>query len=213
MIRLSLAAAASALVLAACATQAPPSDGPAPAVVVPSQYELGLSTATELQTAGNVPAAIQRLMQLAGDPELTSEQKADVLYELGVLSMSPTGYDLPGAVGYFDEVIANHPNTDAARRAKAKLPEARAQLEAMNAVLASADATHTERFNALMKLGRHLDAIDLMTQYDIQPDNEVKLAMYQIGYLCDETGLTGQTYTVADRDGTSRRLRFCDYGK
>lgn len=212
MIRLSLAAVASALVLAACATQAPATDEPAP-VVVPSQYELGMNTATELQTAGNVPTAIQRLMQLAGDPELTSEQKADVLYELGVLSMSPTGYDLPGAVGYFDEVIANHPNTDAARRAKAKLPEARAQVEALNGVLASSTATNTERFNALMKLGRHLDAIDLMTQYNLEPDNEVKLAMYQIGYLCDESGLTGQTYTVADRDGTTRKLRFCDFGK
>lgn len=212
MIRLSLAAVASALVLAACATQAPATDEPAP-VVVPSQYELGMNTATELQTAGNVPTAIQRLMQLAGDPELTSEQKSDVLYELGVLSMSPTGYDLPGAVGYFDEVIANHPNTDAARRAKAKLPEARAQVEALNGVLASSTATNTERFNALMKLGRHLDAIDLMTQYNLEPDNEVKLAMYQIGYLCDESGLTGQTYTVADRDGTTRKLRFCDFGK
>lgn len=213
MTRFSLAAMASALVLAACATQAPPSDEPAAVVVVPSQYELGMSTAAELQAAGNVPTAIQRLMQLAGDTGITPAQKADVLYELGVLSMSPTGYDLPGAVGYFDEVIANHPNTDAARRARTKLPEARAQVDALNAVLASVDATHTERFNALMKLGRHLDAIDLMAQYDIQPDNEVKLAMYQIGYLCDESGLTGQTYTVADRDGTTRRLRFCDYGK
>lgn len=212
MIRFSLAAVASALVLAACATQAPGTDEPAP-VVVPSQYELGMSTADELQAAGNVPTAIQRLMQLAGDPELTPEQKADVLYELGALSMSPTGYDLPGAVGYFDEVIANHPDTDAARRAKAKLPEARAQVEALNALLASSDTTNTERFNALMQLGRHQDAIDLMTQYDLQPDNEVKLAMYQIGYLCDESGLTGQSYTVQDRDGTSRQLRFCDYGK
>lgn len=211
MIRLSLAAVASALVLAACATQAPATD--TTPVVVPSQYELGMKTAVELQDAGNVPTAIQRLMQLAGDTEISPEQKADVLYELGVLSMSPTGYDLPGAVGYFDEVIANHPGTDAARRAAPKLAEARAQVEALNAVLASADTTHTERFNALMKLGRHQDAIDLMSQYNIEPDNEVKLAMYQIGYLCDESGLTGQSYAVTDRDGTSRKLRFCDYGK
>ena len=213
MIRLSLAAMASALVLSACATQTTPTDTPTAPVVVPSQYELGMSTAAELQSAGNVPTAIQRLMQLAGDPEITPAQKADVLYELGVLSMSPTGYDLPGAVGYFDEVIANHPGTEAARKAQAKLPEARAQVEALNAVLASPGASNTERFNALMQLGRHPDAIDLMTQYSIEPDNEVKLAMYQIGYLCDETGLTGQTYSVTDRDGTVRKLRFCDYGK
>lgn len=213
MIRFSLAAMASALVLGACATQTDPVESPAASVVVPSQYELGMNTAEELKDAGNVPTAIQRLMQLAGDTEITPNQKAHVLYELGVLSMSPTGYDLPGAVGYFDEVIANHPGTEWARRAEAKLPEARAQVEAMNAVLASPSSTRTEQFYALMNLGRHLDAIDLMTQYSIEPDNDVKLAMYQIGYLCDESGLTGQSYTVTDRDGTTRKLRFCDFGK
>ena len=69
MIRLSLAAVASALVLAACATQAPPSDEAATVVVVPSQYELGMSTAAELQAAGNVPAAIQRLISWLAIPE------------------------------------------------------------------------------------------------------------------------------------------------
>ncbi|ABI77885.1 putative lipoprotein [Hyphomonas neptunium ATCC 15444] len=213
MIRLSLAAMASALVLAACASQPDPLARPDAPVVVPSQYELGMSTAEELQDAGNVPTAIQRLMQLAGDPELAPEEKAHVLYEMGVLSMSPTGYNLPGAVGYFDEVIATYPGTEWARRAEAKLPEARAQVGALNIVLESPDSTNTERFYALMNLGRHEDAIDLMTQYSIEPDNDVKLAMYQIGYLCDETGLTGQSYTVEDRDGTTRRLRFCDFGK
>lgn len=213
MIRLSLAAMASAIVLAACATQGEPVDTPEAAVVVPSQFELGMSTAQELQEAGNVPTAIQRLMQLVGDPELTPAQKSNVLYELGVLSMSPTGYDLPSAVSYFDEVIATYPGTEWARRAEGKLPEARAQVEALNGVLASPTSTHTEQFYALMKLGRHLDAMDMMTQYSIEPDNEVKLAMYQIGYLCDETGLTGQSYAVTDRDGTERKLRFCDFGK
>ena len=213
MMRLSLAGMASAIVLAACATQTEPADTPAAAVVVPSQFDLGLSTAAELQEAGNVPTAIQRLMQLAGDPELTPDQKANVLYQLGVLSMSPTGYDVPGAVGYFDEVIATYPGTEWARQAQGKLSEARAAMEALISVVASPTSTHTEQFYALMKLGRHQDAIDLMTQYSIEPDNEVKLAMYQIGYLCDETGLTGQSYTVSDRDGTARKLRFCDFGK
>lgn len=213
MIRFSLAAMASALVLSACATQTDPVENPAAPVVVPSQYELGMNTAEELKDAGNVPTAIQRLMQLAGDTEITPNQKANVLYELGVLSMSPTGYDLPGAVGYFDEVIATYPGTEWARRAEAKLPEARAQVEALNTVLTSPDSTRTEQFYALMNLGRHLDAIDLMTQHSIEPDNDVKLAMYQIGYLCDESGLTGQSYTVTDRDGTTRKLRFCDFGK
>lgn len=214
MIRLTLAAAVSALVLSACATSTEPATDAATApAVVPSQYELGMSTAAELQEAGNVPTAIQRLMQLAGDPDLSADEKASVLYEMGVLSMSAGGYDVPAAVGYFDEIIANYPGTEWARRAESKLPEARAQMETLNAVIGSPTATHTEQFNALMKLGRHLDAIDLMTQYSIQPTNEVTLAMYQIGYLCDEAGLTGQSYTVTDRDGTVRRLRFCDMGK
>lgn len=212
MIRLSLAAAVSALVLAACATSTDPAEAPA-AVVVPSQYELGMSTAAELQAAGNVPTAIQRLMQLAGDPELPADQKAGVIYEMGALSAGPGGYDVAAAVGYFDEIVANYPGTEWARRAEAKLPETRAQMEALNAIIASPSSSNTEKFNAMMKVGRHLDAIDLMTQYSIEPDNEVKLAMYQIGYLCDEAGLTGQTYNVTDRDGTSRNLRFCDYGK
>lgn len=213
MIRLSLAAAASAIVLAACATSTEPAAKPDAAVVVPSQFELGMSTADELKAAGNVPTAVQRLMQLAGDPDLSPEQKANVLYEMGVLSMGQGGYDVAGAVGYFDEVIADYPGTDWAQKASSKLPEARAQMEALNAIIASPNSTRTEQFNALMKLGRHLDAIDLMTQYTIEPDNEVTLAMFQIGYLCDETGLAGQSYRVTDRDGTVRNLRFCDMGK
>lgn len=213
MMRLSLAALASAIVLAACATQTEPAQQPETPVEVPSQFELGMSTADELKDAGNVPTAIQRLMQLAGDPDLTADEKASVLYELGVLSMSPTGYDLPGAVGYFDEVVATYPGTEWAERAEAKLPEARAQVEALNAILASPDSTHTEQMYTLMKLGRHLDAIDLMNQYSIVPNNEVMLAMYQIGYLCEGSDLTGQSYPVSDRDGTTHTLRFCDFGK
>lgn len=214
MIRLSLSAAVSALILAACATEPAPGPQPEPGVVVvPSGYELGVATAGELRAAGNVPAAIQRLMQLAGDPDLTPDQKASVLFELGKLSKGPGGYDLAGSMSYFDEVIATYPGTEWARRAATELPPTRAELDAQNAIAASPDSTPTEKFYALMKLGRHLDAIDLMTAYSIEPDNEVKLAMYQTGYLCDESDLTGQSYTVTDRDGAVRTLRFCDYGK
>lgn len=214
MIRLSLAAAASALILAACASE----PGPAPrpehgAVVVPTGYELGMASAGELRAAGNVPAAIQRLMQLAGDPGLTPDQKASVLFELGTLSKGPGGYDLAGSLSYFDEIVATYPGTEWANRAAAELAATRAELDVQNAIAASPTSTPAEKFYALMKLGRHFDAIDLMTSYSIEPDNDVKLAMYQIGYLCDESGLTGQSYTVTDRDGTVRTLRFCDYGK
>lgn len=213
MIRFSLAAAASALILAACATQTGPDPASPEVVVVPSQYELAMQTADELESAGNVPTAIQRLMQLVGDPELTPDEKANVLLELGKLSMGPGGYDLPGAVSYFDEIVLTYPGTRYAGEAQGLRDTANTEIETLNAIVASDSATHTEKFNALMKLGRHLDAIDMMTAYSIDPDNEAKLAMYQIGYLCDEAGLTGQTYTVTDRDGMNRNLRFCDFGK
>jgi len=54
MIRLSFAAIASALVLAACATQTDPVETPTATVVVPSQYDLGMSTA---ECAHGYPAA------------------------------------------------------------------------------------------------------------------------------------------------------------
>lgn len=212
MIRLSLAAAAAALVLAACASDPGPRAEPG-VVTLPSGYELAMATAGELRAAGNVPAAIQRLMQLAGDPDLTPDQKASVLYELATLSKGPGGYDLAGALDYFDEIVATYPGTEWARRAEAELPSTRSALDAQNAIATSLASTPTEKFYALMQLGRHLDAIDLMNAYSIEPDNEVKLAMFQIGYLCDESGLTGRSYTVTDRDGVVRTLRFCDYGK
>jgi hypothetical protein len=52
-----------------------------------------------------------------------------------------------------------------------------------------------------------------MTQFAIAPDNETLLAMYQFGYLSDARDLTGKAYTVTDRDGTVRTLRFADFGK
>jgi hypothetical protein len=52
-----------------------------------------------------------------------------------------------------------------------------------------------------------------MVANDIVPGNEELLAMFQIGYLCDDSNLTGRAYSVTDRDGTSRNLRFCDFGK
>ena len=52
-----------------------------------------------------------------------------------------------------------------------------------------------------------------MTAYDLVPDHEVLLAMYQIGYLCEDSNLTGRAYDVTDRDGTPRKVRFCDLGK
>ena len=75
------------------------------------------------------------------------------------------------------------------------------------------DSTRSQEFDALFNLGRHQEAIDMMVANDILPGNEELLAMYQIGYLCDDSNLTGRAYSVTDRDGTVRNLRFCDFGK
>ena len=216
MLRPLLFAVASALVLGACASST--SSGPAKpeateTSVVVSPFNLGLQTADELVAAGNTPTAIQRLMQLVGDTSLSPQQRSEVLHKLGQLSISPTGYDAEGAVDYFSEVLRDFATTAAAKQSAAALPAAEAAVAVHLATLESVDSTRTDEFLALFNLGRHQDAIDLMVANDILPGNEELLAMYQIGYLCDDSNLTGRAYSVSDRDGTVRSLRFCDFGK
>jgi hypothetical protein len=216
MLRPLLFAVASALVLGACASST--SSGPAKpeateTSVVVSPFNLGLQTADQLVAAGNTPTAIQRLMQLVGDTSLSPQQRSEVLRKLGQLSISPTGYDAEGAVDYFNEVLRDFATTAAAKQSAAALPAAEATVAVHLATLESVDSTRTDEFLALFNLGRHQDAIDVMVANDILPGNEELLAMYQIGYLCDDSNLTGRAYSVSDRDGTVRSLRFCDFGK
>lgn len=216
MKRLSLAAACSVLILAGCVSQetAQPS---AAAVTAPAgMFGLAMGTAGSLETAGNVPASIQRLMQLLGEPGLTPEERAAALERIAELSMGPGGYDLDGALGYYRELSAHleaYPQAGDRMKAAAGEAEAKRRIAILEGILSSVDATNSEKFDALMNLGRHPEAIDLMVSFGIEPDNETLLAMYQTGYLCDEPGLTGQSYSVTDRDGSQRSLRFCDLGK
>ncbi len=214
MFRPLLFAVASAFVLSACAS-APASSGSSEGAETqaPSPYALGIKTADELVAAGNTPTAIQRLMQLVGDTSITPLERGDTLFKLGKLSASPTGYDAEGAVEYFNEVLAGYPDTPAAKQAAAALPDAEAAVAAHLATLQSVNSTNSQKFLALFKLGRHQEAIDVMVANDIVPSNEELLAMFQIGYLCDDSNLTGRAYSVTDRDGTVRNLRFCDFGK
>jgi hypothetical protein len=216
MLRPILFAVASALVLGACAS-APDATGTAPSAssetAADSPFKLALSTAEELVAAGNTPTAIQRLMQLVGDTSLTPQERGDTLFRLGQLSASPTGYDAEGAVDYFKEVTAGYAGSSAATKSASALPGAEASVAKMIATLNSVDSSRSDKFTALFGLGRHQDAIDLMVANDITPGNEPLLAMYQIGYLCDDPNLTGRAYSVTDRDGTKRNLRFCDFGK
>jgi uncharacterized protein (DUF2267 family) len=217
MLRPLLFAMASALVLGACASSTTSSGttkpDPAESSVVVSPFNLGLQTAEELVAAGNTPTAIQRLMQLVGDTSLSPQQRSEVLHKLGQLSISPTGYDAEGAVDYFNEVLRDFATTAAAKQSAAALPAAEAAVAVHLATLESVDSTRSDGFLALFNLGRHQDAIDVMVANDILPGNEELLAMYQIGYLCDDSNLTGRAYSVSDRDGTVRSLRFCDFGK
>ena len=107
MIRYSLAAAASALALAACST--PPAtngsaSGPAPITEV-SAFDLAMSTSNKLVSAGNTQTAIDRLTQLTGDPSLTREELAATLLRRAELRMSEQGFDLTGAIDDFEEII------------------------------------------------------------------------------------------------------------
>lgn len=217
MIRYSLAAASAALFLAGCATEAPTTAPVEPPPVAQlSPYVLGMDTAASLERAGNVPAAIQRLMQLLGETDLDAAQRAGALDRIARLSMGPGGYDADGALAYFDELLellADNPGTFDPAAATAGRLEALRRIGELEAVLASEEAGNSEKFAAFFALGRHPEAIDLMVSFGIEPDNEVLLAMYQTGYLCDEAGLTGQAYSVTDRDGTARLVRFCDLGK
>jgi len=213
MMRILTAAAVSALMICACASQPDTPPVAPPVAELPSTFELGIETTETLTAAGNVPVAINRLMQLAGHTDLSPGERAEVLYRLAMLSEGPGGYDLTAAASYYDEVFRVFPGTDWARRAAGKLPATRARIETLNAVLASPDSSRMERFEALMALGRHENAIDLLTSHALQPGNEPLLAMYQIGYLCEEPDITGPSYRVTDRDGTVRTLRFCEYGK
>jgi hypothetical protein len=215
MLRPILLAVASALVLGACASSpdTTTSTTSTETVVVETPFNLAMATADELVAAGNTPTAIQRLMQLVGDTSLSPQERGDTLYRLGVLSGSPTGYDAEGSVDYFQEVLTDYATTDAAKPSAAALPAARAKVAELIATLESIDSTRSDEFFALFNLGRHQEAIDVMVANDILPGNEELLAMYQIGYLCEDSNLTGRAYPVSDRDGTARNLRFCDFGK
>ncbi len=216
MLRSLLFAASSAAILAACSSTPEKPEPVAPATAsaaVKSSFDRAMGTVDELVSAGNTPVAIERLMQLAGDVSITDEERARTLVLLGDYSLAPGGYNAEGAVAYYREVLTGHPSSKAAVDAAKKLPGAEARVASYLSTLKSPDLTRTDEFNALFGLGRHQAAVDVMTAYNLTPDNESLLAMYQIGYLCEDPGLTGRAYDVIDRDGTKRKVRFCDLGK
>lgn len=215
MIRSGLILAASALALAACSS-APATSGSASStqtVQPASEFELAMQTVNQLVDAGNTQTAIDRLTQLTGDPSLSDEQLAETLLRRGELRFSDDGYDLMGAISDFEEIIDTLPHTGSYSAAVPMLDVARGKATSLNTLLSQPETTRQEKFDILMQLGQHEDAIDLMIQSDLTPDNDTLVAMYQIGYLCEGDELTGRSYDAIEPDGTKRTLRFCDFGK
>ena len=216
MIRFSLFAAASAFALVACSTapaSVETSDGPSQLTQTESGFTLAMKTVDQLVEAGNTQTAIDRLTQLTGDPTLTQEQLAEALLRRGELRSSDGGYDLMGAIDDFEEIINTAPTTPSYAAAVPMLETARGKAMSLNFLLEQPETTRFEKFNILMQLGQHEEAIDLMINNDLTPDNETLIAMYQIGYLCEGDELTGRLYEATEPDGTPHELRFCDFGK
>ena len=176
MIRLITATASIAL-LAACTTTEPadPSaeeKASTEATIIdyePSQFELAMNTVDELMIAGNSQAAIDRLTQLLGNPDLSPEDKAAALLRRGEIRYGENGYDVWGAISDFDE--ATSPDGYLAEAAQPLLDMARGEATSINFALETQPLSRMERFVHLFRLGQHTDAIDLMQASDLSPDN------------------------------------------
>lgn len=215
MIRSTLLAAISAVALAAC-TSAPAENaatGNAEIADNVSNFDLAMTTVGSLVEDGNTQVAIDRLTQLLGDPSLTDEQLGEALLRRGELRYSEDGYDIMGAISDYEEIINTLPQTEAYPTAGVLLNQALEKASSLEAQLNLPETTRQEKFDILMQLGKHQEAIDLMIANDLTPGNETLIAMYQIGYLCEGDELTGRTYEAVEDDGTEHALRFCDFGK
>ena len=217
MMRSFLAGASVLLLASACAsstTDTPPelrtgADAPSEAE---TRYELAIGTVNSLVEAGNEQIAIDRLTQLLGDPGMSDAQMAETLYKRAELRYGK-GSDLEGAINDLEEILNKHPDSAVAADAKGLLETATAEHAALTDMLDSTSVTPMERFEILFRLGRHQEAADLMLAGALEPENEYILDLYQIGYLCDGDELAGPVFELAEPDGTTRNVQFCELGK
>lgn len=221
MIRSSLFAAASAFVLVACASTPVVDTTQDPVATetveiddaAPSQFDIAMQTAADLVVSGHTQVAIARLEQLAGSQELSEDELASVLLNMGELRMGELGFDTMSAIGNFEEIINELAGTAPSAIAETNLNTARGKATSIGGLLAQPETTQMQRYNLLMELGEHQDAIDVMIMHNLTPDNATLVAMYDIGYLCEGEELTGRSYDMTEPDGTFHSLRFCDFGK
>ncbi len=215
-----LALAASALIFAACETVpvAEPVAEPVAAevVVAPvelSEFERAMQTVDELVAAGNTQTAIDRTTQLLRSSEITDDERASALLTRGELQYSDDGYNVWGAIEDFMKVSDVYPDTQAAAEATAMLGIARAEATSLSALLSQPETSRTQKFQSLLRLGQHDEALDLMLSSNLKPKNEELIAMFQIGYLCVGDDQTGPVYNAVEANGAPLELRFCDFGK
>ncbi len=214
----SLIAVSTLVLITACATStpgAPPveADAPVELAVIPGAFGLAMETVTGLVDAGNEQLAIDRLKQLLGNPELTDAEKAEALMTLGDIRYSEAGSDVFGAIDAWDELIENYPDSEFAIATILLRDTARGEATSLNFEIETGDLSPTETFERMFRLGLHQDAADLMLDRNLSPDNSYLVDMFQIGYLCEDSNLTGPSYDMVEPDGTARTVRFCEFGK
>ncbi|MEO9970684.1 MAG: hypothetical protein ABJG15_12860 [Hyphomonadaceae bacterium] len=215
-----LALGVSCLALVACETT-PVAEPVVEAVAVEevvapvelSDYDRALQTANDLVASGNTQTAIDRLTQLLGTSGITDDQRAEALSMRGDLRYSDDGYDVWGAIADFEMVIDAYPDSPVTPETTAMLGIARGEATSLSSLLRQPETSRTQRFQSLLRLGRHDDALDLMLSSNLQPKNEELIAMFQIGYLCVGDEQTGPIYTAEEANGDPLELRFCDFGK
>jgi len=212
----SLIAVSTLVLITACSTTpyAPPveADAPVELAVIPSAFGLAMDTVDQLVEAGNEQQAIDRIKQLLGNPELTDDEKAEALMKLGTLRYSD-GNDVMGAIEAWDELIDTYPASPFAFEASPLRDTARGEATSLNSAIERGELSPTDEFEAIFRLGDHQAAADLMLDRNLSPDNPYLVDMFQIGYLCDDSNLTGPSYDMVEPDGTARTVRFCEFGK
>jgi len=215
----ALALGVSCLALVACETAPtiePTVEPVVEEIVAPvelSDYDRAFKTVDELVADGNTSTAINRMSQLLRSDTITDNQRAAALLRRGELRYSDDGYDVWGAIADFETVSDAYPDSASAVEARSVLDIARGEATSLNGLLERPETSRTQRFQSLLRLGQHDDALDLMLSSNLQPKNEELIAMFQIGYLCVGDDQTGPVYNAVEANGEPLELRFCDFGK
>ena len=215
----ALALGGSALVLVACETAPvvePVVEPVVQEVVAPvelSEFDRANQTADDLVAEGNTQTAINRMSQLLRSNTITDDQRAAALLRRGELRYSEDGYDVRGAIEDFETIGEAYRTSPSAAEAGRIVEIARSEAISLTGLLEQPQTSRTQRFQSLLRLGQHDDALDLMLSSNLTPKNEELIAMFQIGYLCVGEDQTGPVYNAVEASGEALELRFCDFGK